>query len=126
MKPIPDDFLGIILYDIEKNSCLNGVYTNIPEDGIIYNEICLRKTTPENLEDGIVGDYDCQWFENGNSYHRGDLNIRRFIKLVNLKSIPIDNIYTFNWFEKRTKNKYEGVGYKMNDRQIAVTYWQLP
>jgi len=64
-------FNGIVLYDIELNGCLNGVYTNMEAPaGVIYNEIARKRVDPKKTENEvggveleIEGIYDCQYFD---------------------------------------------------------------
>ena len=102
-------FNGIALYDIQMNGCLNGVYTNTGACGEICNEINKKKKSSTSAADTIVGEYDCLYFD-----QQGELTITKPSK---------DNVYHFSW--DIDGQQHEGVGYKMNDRQIAVSYWFL-
>lgn len=106
-------FYGIILYDIEMNGCLNGVFTNMSVGGEIYNEIC-RKKSPENQSGEIDGNYDCQYFDKQNEAYQGELVVA---KIAN-------HIYSFEW-NINGGIKFEGRGYKMNEKQISVSYWYV-
>lgn len=57
-------FEGIALYNIEKNGCLNGVYTNEhkSEYGIIHNEICRKIGWSEETKEILEGTYDRFFF----------------------------------------------------------------
>lgn len=59
---------GIVLYDIELNGCLNGVYTNEHHlvDGAIYNEVCRKKKKENKIDWPIVGVYHCFYFDLNN------------------------------------------------------------
>ncbi len=111
------DFFGIVLYDIEKNGCGNGVFTNTPNDGKIFNEIIQKIDRYNDSTDCVVGDYRAMWFDvnNGKEYN--------CVLKVRLKA-GCNSTYIFQW-KKGSKTTFEGVGYKMNDRQIAVSYWCL-
>ena len=114
---ISNDFLGIVLYDIELDNCLNGIYTNIPEGGVILNEICRKKHNPSIAPiDTLIGDYKCIWFSNKSILNEGTLEI----EYLNNYS----KIYSLLWRDK-VSNKiiFRGVGYKMNGKQLVVTYW---
>jgi len=116
------NFYGIVLYDIEKDNCLNAVWTNQINSGKISNEIIRKKlkqhtkdeikkySVPKgHIADNIDGFYDYCFFDKTTA--QGELEIRH----IDL------NVYQFLW--RGTDGNPEGIGYKMNDRQIAVTYW---
>ena len=106
---------GICLYDLQPNGCLNGVYTNNSVDGEIFNEIARKHT--DVGDDELCGYYNCFYFDKDgkqNSRHNAELHI--------VIKNGTTGTYQFVW----TKNKsavFEGIGYKMNDRQVAVHYW---
>ena len=104
---------GIALYNIELNGCLNGVYTNehMQTQGVIYNEVNRIKTTKTLGKDDVSGIYDCFYFDLKNFRVEAELEI----SLTN-------NIYYFTWRDLFGKILFKGVGYKMNDKQIAVHY----
>lgn len=116
-----EGFYGIVLYDIEMDGCLNGVYTNMSDEchGVIYNEIARKKKCDKKE---IAGIYDSQFFDLDNDRYFCKLEITR------RRGTEI-NIYDFRWHdimdeENQTVNReYVGVGYQMNERQISVTYW---
>ena len=107
---------GIVLYNIELNGCLNGVFTNDALAGVIYNEIAKNRN---GKSDGcICGTYDCFYFDAGNEL-RNDVELKI--------SIPTgqNGIYSFVWSElpeNGGQDIFAGIGYKMNHRQIAVHY----
>ena len=104
---------GIVLYNIELDGCLNGVYTNDHVDGDIFNEIARRHT---NIgEDDLSGIYDCFYFDINNSRIDAELTI-------GIKSNK-NRTYAFSW-EVKGKIIFEGIGYRMNEKQVAVHYWQ--
>lgn len=112
-----DNLVGLILYTIELDGCLNGVYTNNKADGLVSNEIAKRKDTYTITdEDAISGNYDSVYIISSNS-----------ISHVNLR-IGIENgtkrTYLFDWIENG-KSIFNGRGYKINDRQIIVHYWKV-
>ena len=109
------DFFGIVLYDIQPDNCLNGIWTNVNNKGEIRNEIARRVSTdPANPNDKIAGSYECSYIEIDNKTYTGTLTITGNIAL-----------YNFNW-DIRTGIKFEGKGFLMNDKQIAVSYWPNP
>ena len=103
---------GIVLYNIELNGCLNGVYTNNMADGIIFNEIAkLRK---KFSEDEFEGDYDCFYFDKD--------PIRNDAELIIRKVEGKHRTYSFR-LNVDGKARFNGIGYKMNEKQLAVHYW---
>ena len=109
-------FNGIILYNIELNGCLNGVYTNMEAPaGVIYNEIARKKVAAKNEIGGaeleLEGVYDCQYFVE-DEMDQCELTIKRD---------KGSNVYSFEWQGKGLE-PYHGRGYKMNSRQIVVHY----
>jgi hypothetical protein len=116
---MPDNFSGIILYDIEMDDCLNGVYTNIPDGGVILNECCRKKTDSPKIEsDRIIGHYASHWFDMDSNPVNGTLEITNH----SYKEEKQLKVYSFLWKEG-SNIVFRGVGYKMNHNQIAVTYW---
>ena len=111
---------GIVLYDIQMNGCLNGVYTNELALGVIYNEIARKQEKfikPTDVPDkwDIEGEYDCMWFDELNSQESCVLKISR--------NGSSTSIYTVEWLETKTRNpRFTGVGYLMNPRQFVVRY----
>lgn len=111
---------GIVLYDIQMDGCLTGVYTNEPADGLIYNEIARKKKesitekdSPENWN--IEGEYTCSWIDINNDREECLLRISR----------RNDNprIFNIEWLDGRTRNpRFSGIGYKMNSKQFVVRY----
>lgn len=110
---------GIALYTIELNHCLNGVYTNDGLKGEICNEIAKRrgKVAPGHIDDAeeINGVYDCIYFGNKNSREGWEL-------LIGSDSEKKVRQYEFCWRNKKGKVEFKGIGYKMNEKQIAVHY----
>jgi hypothetical protein len=112
MISVPNKYMGIILYNIQRDGCLNGVYSNLGVRGEIYNEICRRK---DNVIPGILGAYYSMWFDQGNDcISDRELNIRLH------NNTP--GIFEFEWTVAGAIN-FVGIGYQMNDTQIALTYW---
>lgn len=109
---------GIALYNIELSGCLNGVYTNENEKGIISNSISIKKSK----SDSLIGEYDYSYFENGVDKKKGNDNYKGELVISYDPSFP--KVYKFDWnidtgFKKIS---FEGKGYKMNEKQIAVRY----
>ena len=111
-----NSFNGIVMYNIEFNGCLNGVYTNMEAPaGVIYNEIARKRIDPKHEVGGveleIEGNYDCQYFVEGEMCQ---------CELI-IKKDKNANAYSFEWQGKGFE-PYYGRGYKMNSRQIVVHY----
>lgn len=104
---------GIVLYNIEADGCLNGVYTNEWSDGEIFNEIARMKLP--NVNNAIVGIYDCVYFDQKNVRENADLRI----SLIKGKN----KTFEFVW-EIKGKIVFEGIGYLMNEKQLSVQYWE--
>ncbi|MBN8697690.1 MAG: hypothetical protein J0L87_14255 [Bacteroidetes bacterium] len=105
---------GIVLYTIEQDGCLNGIYTNESCDGEIFNEIA-RKDNPSEGKD-IIGSYNCFYFENKNNR----VNAKLTISLRKSKK----RTYDFSW-NVDNKILFKGIGYKTSDKQIVVHYWDI-
>jgi hypothetical protein len=105
-----NDTYGIIIYNIELDGCLNGVYKN---DKLgIYNEILRKRSRAKDIGEGLFSRYDNQYID---SYgpHTGEVRVKKDAK----------GFYIFEWSEDSFKNvDFIGIGYKMNTRQIAVYY----
>ena len=108
---------GIILYNIELNGCLNGVYTNEDKKvlGEIFNEISRIKMTSQIGADGISGRYDCFYFDLNNFRVDAEFEI----------TLKKGNIYEFCWWDLHGSKLFQGIGYKMNEKQIGVHYWSI-
>lgn len=91
---------GIILYSIELDGCLNGVYTNEEARGEIFNEIAKASKFPFN-EDDLSGDYNCFYFEKN----------RRNNATLQIKRRGQHNIYDFIW-EIGGEPAFKGLGTK--------------
>jgi len=107
---------GIEIYNIELDGCLNGVYTNEHKKvGCeIHNEIARIKQRDESDPQGISGTYDCFYFDYRNA------RVDALLKITNS-----GRAYSFEWRDvKNNKLLFEGYGYKMNEKQLAVHYWE--
>lgn len=108
---------GVVLYNIESNGCLNGVYTNDGVLGEIFNEIARLKTDGQSGEDGISGSYDCLYFDLDNS----PCNRSLIISVSPQNSARKLYTYRFEWFNEKVRS-FIGTGYRMNGTQIVVHY----
>jgi hypothetical protein len=109
---------GIVLYTIESNGCLNGVYTNDDLGGVIFTETAKRQPTTADAVDRISGTYDAFYFDRN--------TLRNNTRLI-ISNIPgAINRYTFTWRTiGATTDAFVGEGYIMNDRQVAVAYREV-
>lgn len=109
-----NEFNGIILYNIQRDGNLSGVYTNIPSRGRINLEILTRMpniNSNNNFE--IIGEYQSMYFQ-------GE---ERFADVWCLITREVgENIFRFLWRQNDIVI-FEGIGYQMNNNQIAVNYW---
>lgn len=105
-------FHGIILYNRESDGCLNGIYTNNNINGLIFNEIARRTAGVDN---SIQGDYVCSYIDNGNVLHGATLTITEINPTLN-------RTYKFLWKDAKSQPIFEGIGFIMNKKQIAVYY----
>ena len=99
---------GIILYTIERDGCLNGVYTHEGLKGKIFNEIArkLRKQ-------GNKTTYACAYFEAVGQ----DVAKTAILEITREPS----GILRFSWLSGG-KEIFHGDGYKMNPLQMSVIY----
>lgn len=102
---------GIVLYNIELNGNLSGVYTNDDPalKGKIFTEIASRNPAKDVPSKGEC--YDTLYFDSGPPV----VACLLFLDLQNGK-------YTALWEDNNSVPKYKGVGYRMNERQIAIAY----
>jgi hypothetical protein len=106
---------GVILYDIQLNGNLNGVYTNNrTPNSELYTETA-------RLLPGSVGDfrtngrmvYECFYFD----AESGRVNARLEFEIIN-------GLINARWFIGNDQNPTFTVqGYQMNQTQIAIAYW---
>lgn len=110
-----EDFRGIILYVIQLNGNLNGVYTN---NRTLNSELY---TETAQLLPGSVGDfrtngrmvYDCFFFD----AESGRVNATLIFEIEN-------GIINAEWIiEGQDMPTFRGEGYQMNQTQIAIAYW---
>lgn len=105
-----DEIGGIVLYNIERDGNLNGVYTNNHPITVarIFTEIARLR--PGIALDAPFRIYDSFYFDN-----EGGHTCTLIFTITN-------GIYAAEW---RLDNGivFSGEGYQMNDRQIAISYW---
>ncbi|MEI9933807.1 MAG: hypothetical protein WDM71_02930 [Ferruginibacter sp.] len=110
--------IGVQVYEILPNGCLNGVYANEGSLNEIFNEISRKSAKQEDInidpKDILIGKYDCFYFDLNNKGEECELNI------INGGS---NSQYIFKWSEKgSTSSKFEGKGWKTNHNQITIKY----
>ncbi len=102
---------GIVLYNIELDGGLNGVYTNdkIPNAEIFTETAKLRAESQSAVS--VIRTYDCFYFDVN--------NVQQICTLI----FTIENnMYTAVWFIN-DEEVFRGQGFQMNNRQIALSYW---
>jgi len=104
------DFFGIVVYSIEKDGCLNGLWTNTANKGEILNEIAKKNDGNYNC---IDGNYIVTYIEHCN----------REVFSGKLKIIHnSDNSYRLEW-EIDGVIKFLGEGFIIGNR-LVVSYWE--
>ncbi|WP_298119075.1 hypothetical protein [Flavobacterium sp.] len=107
-------FRGIILFNIELNGNLNGVYTNnLTPNAEIYTETAKLKddTLVENGTEVHI--YDSFYFD----AVEGRVDCTLTFRITN-------GIYIAEWrLLGNEKTLFIGEGFLMNNRQIAISYW---
>lgn len=109
------NFRGIVLYNIELDGNLNGVYTNNHRDlsGRILTET-LRPIGDPIIEEGNeVYNYNSLYFD----------ALEDWVDCT-LKLTISNRIYTAEWSRENVVI-FQGEGFRMNERQIAITYWNI-
>ncbi|MCU4190124.1 hypothetical protein M9Q43_13255 [Flavobacterium sp. HXWNR29] len=106
------DFVGIVLYDIQLNGHLNGVYANnqSPTLNRILTETARFINSVTDTSGRIINRYDVFYFD-GENDHRGEL------RLVFNEDRTIRAFWIVN-----NEEWFNGLGFQMNDRQIAIYY----
>lgn len=113
--------LGVCLYTIELDGCLNGLFTNEGAQGEIFNEICKRR--PEQSSQGtLAGTYDCVYFDVDRVSHSARLTITVLQNFQNAPNAP--RVFRFEWQDVNNPNVvlFEGTGYLINPNQVVVRY----
>lgn len=108
---------GIVLYEEGLDGSLTGVYANEhgPFAGRIFNEIARKRGNTA----GLVGTYDCAYFEPGTARRNA---LRRAVLTISQPTTG-QNVYEFVWSSGRGgRQLFKGIGYRMNAQQIAVHY----
>lgn len=109
------EFRGIVLYDIERDDNLNGVYSNNHPitNGRIFTETA-RLRAPAISEGGTeIQNFDSFYFD----AIEGRVDCTLIFRITN-------GIYTAEWrLVGEDRILFVGEGYLMNDRQIAIAYW---
>jgi hypothetical protein len=106
-KKSDQQFWGIVVYDIlEKGLLLNGLWTNIKNQGETMNEIA-RKFEDDKNNDWICGKYKVCWLDIFEKNNGGGI----------LKISKTDSIYDLEW-----NKEFVGKGSVINNQLIAI-YW---
>ena len=110
---------GIVLYNIERDGCLNGVYTNNLTSGAeIFTETAKlkSKTDKKTNENTFVEVYDCFYFDAVDGRIDCTLTFTSTNGIIDAKWVLLDD----------DRPLFIGQGFLMNDRQIAISYWGNP
>lgn len=109
------EFKGIVMYNIELDGNLNGVYTNNHPalSGRILTETARVRadSQPYNGEDGRFV-YDSVYIDVDNSSVNCEL-------VFTIQNRIIDAV----WSLPNGRVIFRGQGFQMNERQIAISYW---
>jgi len=110
-----DELRGIVLYNIERDGNLNGVYTNNHPitNSRIFTETA-RLIEPITF-DGTIENriYDCFYFDAVD----GRVDCTLTFRISNGR-------YDAEWtLLNQNRPLFIGQGFLMNDRQIAISYW---
>lgn len=110
-----NEFRGIVLYNIERNGNLNGVYTNnhpITNGRISTETARLRENTLIEADTEVIV-YDCFYFDTVD----GGIECTLTFRITN-------GIYGVEWhLQNQTNPIFIGEGFRMNDTQIVISYW---
>ena len=106
--------LGVCLYTIELDGCLNGLFTNEAHREV-FNEICKRRrdSLPQD-QDTLIGIYDYVFFDSDRSSHSGEMAI--------IAHPIFQNVLQFQWRNRNGNDVFTGVGYLISPRQVVVRY----
>lgn len=105
------------MYQDDLDGSLTGVYANEQGNfaGRIFNEIARKQVA----NPGLIGIYDCTYFEPGVSRR----NVARRAILTINQTPHGPNVFEFIWSSgRRGRQLFHGIGYRMNANQIAVHY----
>jgi len=110
-----EKFRGIVLYNLELNGNLNGVYTNnLTPNAEIFTETNRRINVKDNdNEINDIRNYDCFYYD----FEEGRVD-------CSLRLIITNGIYRAEWIRLNEQTPiFIGEGFRMNERQIAISYW---
>ncbi len=110
-----NEFFGIVLYNIERDGNLNGVFTNIRiPSARIFTETARRRIDDPGDSDNSQR-YDFFYFDSNNNQETGILTI----------AVDNNNIFNATWVLNGVVQPiFRGRGFLMNERQIAISYWE--
>ncbi|WP_162127943.1 hypothetical protein [Flavobacterium phycosphaerae] len=108
-----EEFRGLVLYNLELDGNLNGVYTNNHPDlrGQIFTETARLRDDTIIVDETQIRVYDCFYFDAVD----GSINCTLTFNITN-------RIITATW-TLNGRVIFTGEGFQMNDRQIAISYW---
>lgn len=104
------DTKGTIVYQIEKDGCLNGLYHNEDQPTKTYNEIA-RQTSNTDETDKLTGTYIASWIDIDNTVKVGTLTITKRNKKEYILTWQVDG-----------KNVYRGSGTLTKGNQLTASF----
>lgn len=108
-------FRGIILYDIQLDGNLTGIYTNNHPDA--SGQICVEYAhlkghyIPEYRTDGNHT-FDCSYFDHADGITSARLEFKIENRVIHAKWFLLENNTLI----------FTGEGFQMNERQLAISY----
>lgn len=103
---------GIVLYDIQLDGSLTGVYLN--EHVALSEPVGTEIARPHSRVPHISGDYDCMYFDQ-------HTQVSLLLEIRRLRRNP--RVLQFRWRENSGGIvRFRGTGYQVNHYQIAVRY----
>lgn len=108
---------GMVIYEIMNDGSLKGSWadTHYGTQQKTMLEIAMP-VEEKNVGDDIDGKYTDTYIQGANDSVTGVLTISKQWN---------DGTYELEWRGKENKQKYTGIGFKIGEKQIAVTYWKV-
>jgi len=112
-----DKLKGIVLYDIQLDGNLNGVYIN--DHPLTNGEILTETARFIQGDGGFRGngtmEFQCVWFDQV----EGPISASLTFDITN-------GVIQAQWvIDGETNPTFSGYGFQMNERQIAISYWDV-
>jgi hypothetical protein len=116
---MPNEFHGIVVYEVKPDGCLNAIWTNDhAETGKeIFNEIAKKKGGGD--KGCLEGSYASAWIENDGHISTGLLAVAKGELVIKKER----EVYIFIWKnESGDKEIYNGIGLRTGNT-VSVAYW---